>query len=66
MSCPYGDDELQEWDGVANPMGVECNNCYECECEHWVGCHDDCDTEDRMNHDCRMWQPELDPYREGY
>lgn len=37
MSCPYSDEELQEWDGVANPMGQACRECYECTCEHYDG-----------------------------
>ncbi len=33
-SCPYSSDELDYWDGVANPMGSACNECGEFECEH--------------------------------
>ena len=32
--CPYSDEELEYWDGVSNPMGSECNDCEEYDCEH--------------------------------
>jgi len=35
--CPYSEEDLQEWDSVANPMGDACYTCNECECEHWAG-----------------------------
>ena len=34
MDCPYSDEELQYFDGVNNPMGDECRNCQNFECEH--------------------------------
>ena len=34
MSCPYPDEMLEEWDGVANPIGKYCNNCSNLDCEH--------------------------------
>jgi hypothetical protein len=34
MSCPYSDEELQEWDGVTNPMGAPCYSCEDWDCEH--------------------------------
>jgi len=34
MKCPYPDELLEEWDGVCNPMGIECNDCEEINCEH--------------------------------
>lgn len=61
MSCPYSEEELQKWDGVSNPMGKPCQSCYQCDCEHWGDCPDDCDEEDRQKHDCRKWQEELEP-----
>lgn len=37
MSCPYSEEELQEWDSVCNPMGDACYTCDECGCDHWAG-----------------------------
>jgi hypothetical protein len=34
MSCPYPDELLEYWDSVANPMGSECADCKEWDCEH--------------------------------
>lgn len=62
MGCSYSEEKLDEFDGVSNPMGTACSSCYSCECEHWDNCPDDCDEEDRNNHDCRKWQYFLDPY----
>ena len=58
MSCPYSEEELEKWDGVSNPMGQACNNCYKCECEHWFWCPDDCDIEVRINRECKSWDAE--------
>ena len=34
MGCPYSAEELEFWDGCTNPMGPECDECGEWECEH--------------------------------
>ena len=34
MSCLYSDEEHDYWDGCTNPMGAECDECGEWECEH--------------------------------
>lgn len=34
MGCSYSSEELDYWYGVTNPMGSECNECGEWECEH--------------------------------
>jgi hypothetical protein len=34
MSCPYSHEELEYWDGVCNPMGPECYECEDYDCEH--------------------------------
>jgi len=34
MGCYYTDDELQKYDGIANPIGKACYNCDELQCEH--------------------------------
>jgi hypothetical protein len=33
MSCPYNA-QLDQWDGVYNPIGRACYNCQEWWCEH--------------------------------
>lgn len=33
MSCGVSDEELQHWDGVANPIDERCSECNE-ECIH--------------------------------
>ena len=38
MSCRWSDEELEYWDGVTNPMGMECNECAEWDCEHNCNC----------------------------
>ena len=40
--CPYSEEELQEWDSVANPIGDACFTCDECDCEHWSGSCEGC------------------------
>ncbi len=54
MGCRYTDEQLQEWDGVANPMGEACRNCRECTCSHWDG---DCPCDLEGTEDC------MDPER---
>jgi len=34
MSCPYDEILLDYWDGVNNPMGDNCYECEEWDCEH--------------------------------
>ena len=36
-ACPYGEEALQEFDGVCNPMGDACRDCSDCACDHWDG-----------------------------
>lgn len=57
MSCPYSEEELQEWDSVANPMGEACSTCKDCDCEHWVGSCEDCENYEK-------WPECGGPYRE--
>jgi len=32
--CPFSEEELDEFDGVSNPMGDYCNDCENTDCEH--------------------------------
>lgn len=34
MGCSYSSEELDYWDGCTNPMGEDCDDCGEWECEH--------------------------------
>jgi len=34
MGCPYSEEHLVVFDGVANPMGEPCYTCADFECEH--------------------------------
>ena len=34
MGCPYSEGELENWEGVDNPMGKACSACLEYDCGH--------------------------------
>jgi hypothetical protein len=65
MGCPYSEEELQEWDSVANPMGDACFDCEDCDCEHWAGsCDESCDRYWKWAECGGPWRP--DPMDEAY
>jgi len=45
MSCPYSEEDLDYWDGVANPMGEACNDCQDYDCDHNPNTPDDAPRE---------------------
>lgn len=66
MSCPYSDEELQEWDSVCNPMGDACSMCQDCDCDHWAGSCEGCEPSEKWLDCGGPWARDAYPPESGH